>query len=146
MNFSTPITNNWHNKLAKSLNIFIDDFLIFQPSVIINNETDLHINLNLIPTESHITSGKLTGNQTDFYTQYMDVIKKLPAYESGFEHHIGSENHTKWKSYLNSLSAKPKINEMPSIWFSWAMIHAPAVANVGRSDLSRQIINNTFDR
>jgi hypothetical protein len=137
----TAITDAWYNQLAISLNLSVKNFQILQPLAVPKDDASLWEYFNVVPPLT-LKYNYWFYKQKTFFSQYAEVINKLAFPESDFKKNIGAGTFAKWNVYLKSLSPAPPPNTLPSVWFKWAMLHAPSVANIGRSDLSAQLLIN----
>ena len=131
----TGIMDAWYNQLCNSLNLSINNFQLAQPVIIPENKEDLWAYINLVPPKT-LKYNYWYYNQPAFFSQYAAIVNQLQFPESSFEKDIGKATFTKWNNYLKGLPQPPPENTLPSVWFQWAIIHAPSVANIGRTDLS----------
>jgi hypothetical protein len=135
----TAITNAWYNQLCSKLNLPVSNFQLTQPAGIPESDADLWAYINLIPPQT-LKFNYWYYNQPTFFSQYAAIVNQLQFPENSFEKAIGKATFTKWNNYLKSLPQPPPDNTLPTVWFQWAMLNAPAVANIGRSDLSCQLL------
>lgn len=138
----TAITDAWYNQLAGSLNLSINNFQLIQPLAIAKDDESLWAYFNTIPPPT-LKYNYWLYNQPSFFSQYAAVINQLAFPDSTFRKDIGAANYARWTVYLKSLSPQPPANTLPTVWFQWAMINAPSVANIGRTDLSYQLLINS---
>ena len=81
-------------------------------------------------TQNYIASG---GNQ--LFSNYIALMEALrPATDVDLEGDIGADNLRAFIDYVRTISPPPPINQYPDIFFGWAFLNAPDVANVGASD------------
>jgi hypothetical protein len=135
----TDIMNAWYNQLCTSLNLSNNNFQLVQPVAIPANDAELWAYINVVPPKT-LKYNYWYYNQPTFFSQYAAIVKQLQFPESQFEKNIGKAAYTKWINYLKELPQPPPENTLPTVWFQWAVINAPSVANIGRSDLSRQVL------
>jgi hypothetical protein len=135
----TGITDGWYNQLCESLHLSNNNFQLCQPVAVPANNEDLWAYINLVPPKS-LKYNYWFYDQPTFFSQYAEIVNQLQFPESSFEKIIGKVIWLKWNSYLKSLPQPPPENTLPTVWFQWAVIHAPAVANIGRNDLSCQLL------
>lgn len=135
----TGITNAWYNQLCSKLNVPISNFQLIQPIGVPESDADLWAYINLIPPQT-LKFNSWYYNQPTFFSQYAAIVNQLQFPENSFEKAIGKATYTKWINYLKGLPQPPPDNTLPTVWFQWAMLNAPAVANIGRSDLSCQLL------
>jgi hypothetical protein len=135
----TGITNAWYNQLCSALDLPVSNFQLTLPVGIPASDEALWAYLNLIPPPT-LKFNYWYYNQPTFFSQYAAMVDQLQFPDSSFQKNIGKAIYTKWNSYLKSLPQPPPGNTLPTVWFQWAMMNAPAVANIGRSDLSCQLL------
>lgn len=135
----TAITDGWYNQLIGSLNLSNRHFQLLQPPAVPVNDQGLWDCLNVVPPVT-LKFNRWFFQQPTFFSQYAAVVNGLSFPESAFIQDIGADTYLQWKAYLDSLAPPPPPNTLPSVWFQWAMVHAPSVANIGRSDLSTQLL------
>jgi hypothetical protein len=131
----TAITNAWYNQLCESLHLSTDYFQLCQPVAIPANNEALWGCAGLVPPKT-LKNNSWYFDQPTFFSQYAAIADQLQFSDSKFEQDIGSAIYSKWNSYLKGLPQPPPANTLPTVWFQWAVIHAPAVAGIGRADLS----------
>lgn len=135
----TGITDAWYNQLCDSLNLSVNNFQLSQPAGVPETNEDLWAYIDLVPPKT-LKYNYWYYNQPTFFSQYAAIVNQLQFPESTFEKDIGKVNYAKWNSYLKGLPQPPPENTLPSVWFQWAIMNAPSVANIGRSDLSSQVL------
>jgi hypothetical protein len=135
----TKLTDAWYNHLATSLNLSVHKFQWVQPPVIPNYDDILWSYFNVVPPPT-LTYNRWYYEQPTFFSAYAAIVNQLVFPDSAFENNIGADNYAKWTLYLNGLPKPPATNTLPTVWFQWAILYAPSVANIGRSDLSYQIL------
>lgn len=142
---ATPFLNlqdGFYNALSQGLGLSSGTFQLLQPSppLPVGSDNALWAYFNNIPpfslTQNYIASG---GNQ--FFSDYKGLISALQAPPNNFVSDIGPDAYNAWKLYLNSLTVPPAPNQLPNIFFSWAIINYPSVANTGASDLSAMLLD-----
>lgn len=135
----TDITHAWLNQLCSKLNLPPGNFQLIQPIGIPESDTALWAWLNCIPPQT-LQYNYWYYNQPTFFSQYAAIVNELQFPDSAFQKDIGKSTYTKWTAYLKGLPLPPPDNTLPTVWFQWAMLNAPAVANIGRSDLSCELL------
>ena len=138
----TGITDAWYNQLCDSLRLSINNFQLSQPVILPKNDEELWAYSNVVPPKT-LKYNHWYYNQPGFFSQYAAIINQLQFPESSFEKNIGKVTFAKWNSYLKGLPQPPSENTLPSVWFQWAVMNAPSVANIGRTDLSCQVLINS---
>ncbi|THU38288.1 hypothetical protein FAM09_16565 [Niastella caeni] len=135
----TGIMDAWYNQLCDSLHLSINNFQLSQPVSIPANDEGLCSYFNLVPPKT-LKYNHWYYDQPTFFGQYAAIVNQLQFPESSFEKDIGKATYAKWNSYVKGLPQPPPENTLPSVWFQWAVINAPSVANIGRTDLSCQVL------
>lgn len=138
----TGITNAWYNQLCSKLNLPVSNFQLIQPIGIPASDEALWAYLNLVPPQT-LKFNNWYYNQPTFFSQYAGIVNQLQFPDSLFQKDIGKATYTKWNTYLKSLPTPPPDNTLPTVWFQWAMLNAPTVANIGRTDLNNQLLINS---
>jgi len=135
----TGITDAWYNQLCESLQLLNSSFQLMLPVAAPENNESLWTYFDLVPPAT-LKYNYWYYDQPTFFSQYAAILKQLQFPESTFENDIGKATYAKWNSYLQGLPQPPPENTLPAVWFQWAMLNAPVVANIGRSDLACQIL------
>lgn len=135
----TGIMDAWYNQLCFSLNLSINNFQLFQPVILPQNNEDLWAYINLVPPKT-LKYNFWYYNQPDFFNQYAAIVNQLQFPESSFEKDIGESTYAKWNTYLQGLPQPPPDNSLPTVWYQWALLNAPSVANIGRTDLACEVL------
>jgi hypothetical protein len=135
----TAVTDGWYNQLAASLNQSIRHFQLLQPPGVPVSDQSLWDCFNVVPPVT-LKYNRWYYQQPTFFSQYAAVVNGLSFPESAFVQDIGADTYVRWQAYLKTLSPPPPANTLPTVWFQWAMVNAPEVANIGRSDLATQLL------
>jgi hypothetical protein len=135
----TGITNAWYNQLCSKLNLPVGNFQLTLPVGIPASDEALWGYLNLIPPPT-LKFNYWYYSQPAFFNQYAAIVDQLQVHDSSFQKDIGKAAYAKWNSYLKDLPQPPPVNTLPTVWLQWAMVHAPTVANIGRTNLSCQLL------
>lgn len=135
----TGITDAWYNQLCDSLKLPVSNFQLTLPAGTPVDNESLWAYLNLVPPAT-LKYNYWYYDQPTFFSQYAAIVKQLQFPDSSFEKDIGKATYAKWNSYLQGLPQPPPENTLPTVWFQWAMLNAPAVANIGRTDLACQVL------
>lgn len=138
------VQNGFYNALCQGLGLSTSTFQILQPSppLLTGAGADAFLwgYFNNIPpfslTQNYIASG---GSQ--FFSNYQGLISALKAPPSSFESDIGPDAVRDWRQYLRSLSPHPAANQLPDLFFNWALIEYPEVADTGSADLSALLLD-----
>lgn len=131
------LQNGFYNGLCQGLGLSGNTFQILQPSppLPVGNDNALWSYFNNIPpfslTQNYIVSG---GNQ--FFSDYKGLISALQAPPNNFQQDIGNDVYNAWMAYLPAINPPPALNQLPGLFFTWASMYHPAVANIGAADLS----------
>jgi hypothetical protein len=135
----TRITDAWYNQLCGSLHLSNNHFQLTQPVAIPSNNETLWAYINCVPSKT-LKYNIWYYNQPTFFSQYAAIVNQLQFPESSFEKDIGEATYAKWDNYLKGLPQPPPANTLPTLWFQWAIMNAPLVANIGRTDLACQVL------
>ncbi|SEI56762.1 hypothetical protein SAMN05216327_102501 [Dyadobacter sp. SG02] len=135
----TAITDGWYNQLAASLNLSNLHFQLLQPPAVPTSDQGLWDCFNVIPPVT-LKYNRWIYQQPTFFSQYAAVVNGLSFPESAFVKDIGAETYVAWQAYLKTITPPPPTNTLPTVWLQWALVNAPEVANIGRSDLSTQLL------
>ncbi|MEU1818432.1 hypothetical protein ABZ543_25075 [Streptomyces roseifaciens] len=143
MSFIT-VQNQLYNALTQGLGQSNQTFQLLQPAAPLSTEggdTFLWTFLNNIPPlsldQNYTQSG---GNQ--LFSDYKGVMSALrPATKIDVKQEIGEENFQNFVRYLQSLKPIPPVNQFPDIFFNWAMVNAPDVAQQGASAYAAIILD-----
>lgn len=135
----TAVTDGWYNQLAASLNLSIRHFQLLQPPAVPTSDQALWDSFNVVPPVT-LKYNRWLYQQPTFFSQYAAVVNGLSFPESDFVEDIGADTYVQWQAYLKTITPPPPANTLPTVWFQWAMVNAPEVANIGRSDLSTQLL------
>jgi hypothetical protein len=136
------LQNGFYNGLCQGLGLSTNTFQILQPTPPLpyNSDSALWAYFNNIPpyslTQNYIASG---GNQ--FFSDYKGLISALQAPPNNFVNDIGPATYNAWLMYLQSLKQIPAASQLPDIFFNWALINYPSVANIGSADLSAMLLD-----
>ncbi|WP_143774466.1 hypothetical protein [Niastella vici] len=135
----TGITDAWYNLLCDSLKLPVNNFQLTLPAGMPGNNESLWAYFNLVPPAT-LKYNYWYYDQPTFFSQYAAIVQQLQFPESSFENDIGKATYAKWTAYLNSLPQPPPENTLPTVWFQWAMLNAPSVANTGRTGLACRVL------
>ncbi|GGM96167.1 hypothetical protein GCM10010967_32140 [Dyadobacter beijingensis] len=135
----TALTDAWYNQLAASLSLSVRNFQLLQPPAVPTGDQSLWDSFNVVPPVT-LKYNRWVYQQPAFFKQYAALVNSLSFPESAFVEDIGADTYVQWTAYLKTVSPPPAPNELPGVWFQWAMLHAPSVANIGRSDLATQLL------
>lgn len=119
-------------------------FQLFQPSppLVAGPKADqaLWAYFNNIPpyslTQNYVASG---GNQ--FFSNYKALLSALQGTPSTFQLDVGPDCYAEWLAYIKQIAPIPSPSQLPQLFFNWASVFYPSVANVGASDLAQQALD-----
>lgn len=132
----TDLQNRWYNRLASELLADPSVAQLIQPSPLLEQEdTSLWPYENLIPPESLTFNTRMT-NSARFFEEYAAVIQALQFPQDAFEKDIGTSVYQQWTVHLSQIQPPPTEDQLPGLFFEWALFNAPNVANIGQSDLN----------
>lgn len=137
----TAVTDGWYNRLTASLNLSVQHFQLLQPPGVPASDQTLWDCFNVVPPAT-LKYNRWYYQQPTFFSQYAAVVNRLSFPESAFVKDIGADTYVQWQAYLKTISPPPPANTLPTVWFQWAVVNAPSVANIGRSDLATQLLIN----
>lgn len=135
----TAITDGWYNRLVACLSLSNQHFQLLQPPVVPVSDENIRDCVNVVPPVT-LKYNRWIYQQPTFFSQYAAIVNGLSFPESAFIQDIGADTYLQWKAYLDGITPPPPANTLPSVWFQWAIVNAPSVANIGRSDLSTQLL------
>jgi hypothetical protein len=134
----------YYNALLEGLGLSGETFQILQPNapLIAGSNQFLWNFFNNIPpqsnTQNFIQSG---GNQ--FFNDYTGVMAALkPGEQVNIPGDIGQQNYDAFHAYVQqNYQPVPPVNQLPDIFFNWAIFNAPDVADIGSSDYSTLLLD-----
>ena len=135
----TAVTDGWYNQFAAGLNLSNRHFQLLQTPAVPASDQSLWNCLNVVPPVT-LKYNRWYYQQPTFFSQYAAVVNGLSFPERAFVEDIGADTYVQWQAYLKTISPPPPPNTLPTVWFQWAIVNAPSVANIGRSDLSAQLL------
>jgi hypothetical protein len=139
----TDLQNRWYNGLVGGLLADSSVAQLIQPAPLLEQaDPNLWFYQNLIPPAS-LTFNTSTVHSARFFDEYAAVIQALQSPQAQFEQDIGASVYQQWTTYLNQIQPPPTEDQLPDLFFDWALIHAPAVANIGRADLNLALTFST---
>jgi hypothetical protein len=125
----------WYNATVSGLRLDESSFQLLQPNSPLGATSDqLWAYFNMIPPLSLVGNLELDG-MNQFYSDYRAVISVLRSQGGDQFRQDTGDYYQPWMTYVSSLSPVPTSDQLPSVFFSWAQIHAPSVATAGRNDL-----------
>lgn len=139
------LQNQWYNTIASAV-AGNADFQIIQPNApITSTATDDQIwqFFNNIPpaalNNEFVPSG---GNQ--FYNDYTGVLSQLTSNAlTNFQNVLGSY-YPLWQRYLATVSPFPTLQQLPNVFYQWAIVNAPTVAGPGRAAYAAALLDPIF--
>jgi hypothetical protein len=139
----TDLQNRWYNGLVGGLLADSSVAQLIQPSPLLAQaDPSLWFYQNLIPPAS-LTFNTSTVNSARFFDEYAAVIQALQLPQDQLEQDVGASVFQQWATHLNQIQPPPTADQLPDLFFDWALINAPAVANIGRSDLNLALTFST---
>lgn len=137
------VRNKIYNAVVEGLGLSRDSFQLIQaaPPLVQGNDHMLWDYLDNIPPLSldqrYTPSG---GNQfTSAYKAAMQAM--LPSSTIDFIRDIGEQTFHEFIAYLKELRPTPRPNQYSDIFFNWALLNAPSVADLGASDYAAQALD-----
>jgi hypothetical protein len=135
------IQNALYNAVAEGLGQNRDSFALVQPAQPILNQQALWQLFNILPPQS-LTNNIVLSGGNQFFSNYSGTMAALePGEQINVEADIGADNFAAWQDFLKSLRPLPSPNQVPDIFFNWAFLNAPDVADVGSSDYASIILD-----
>lgn len=136
--------NKFYNALCEGLGLSRQMFQILQPSppLIPGDNRFLWNYFNNIPvfslTQNYIASG---GNQ--LFSDYSALMSALrPAEPVDIAADIGEQTLQDFQTYVRTtFNPAPTATQYPDIFFNWALMNAPNVANIGAGDFATLILD-----
>lgn len=139
------LQNQWYNTLAAAVGGNAS-FQIVQPNNPVSGlSTDDQVwqYFNNLPPASLNNNLTLSGGN-QFFANYSGVLSQLVSNAlTNFQSVLGSY-YPLWQRYLASLSPLPALNQLPNVFYTWAMVNAPTVAGPGRSSLAAALLDPIF--
>ncbi len=139
------LQNQWYNTLMTAVG-GNGNFQMIQPNNPIppqatNDQIWQYFN-NLPPMALNHNLTLSGGNQ--FYTNYAAVLSQLQSNAlTNFQNILGSY-YPMWQQYLASLNPFPSLQDLPNVFYQWAIVYAPTVAGPGRSALAAALLDPIF--
>jgi hypothetical protein len=139
------LQNQWYNTVAAVVGGNAD-FQILQPN---NPVTGLSTDDQVWQYFNNLPPASLTNNLTlsggnQFYSNYIGVLSQLISNAlTNFQNVLGSY-YPMWQRYLSTQNPIPTLQQLPNVFFSWAMVYAPTVAGPGRSSLASALLDPIF--
>ena len=141
----TNLQNQWYNTLAAAVGGNAN-FQIVQPNNPVSGmSTDDQVwqYFNNLPPASLNNNLTLSGGN-QFFANYTGVLSQLVSNAlTNFQSVLGSY-YPLWQRYLASVSPLPPLNQLPNVFYTWAMVNAPTVAGPGRSSLAAALLDPIF--
>jgi hypothetical protein len=130
------LQDQWYNALTAGLGLDASRFQLAQPSTPLGDTSDvLWAYFNNIPPLS-LTSQFAASGGNRFYDDYRGVVSQLQSQGDGaFRRDLG-DSYGLWMTYVSALNPLPTIEELPTKFRQWAMIHNPDIAQKGANDLA----------
>ena len=125
----TNLQNQWYNTLAAAVGGNAN-FQIVQPNNPVSGlSTDDQVwqYFNNLPPASLNNNLTLSGGN-QFFANYSGVLSQLVSNAlTNFQSVLGSY-YPLWQRYLAGLNPLPPLNQLPNVFYTWAMVNAPTVA------------------
>ena len=141
----TNLQNQWYNTLAAAVGGNAN-FQIVQPNNPVSGlSTDDQVwqYFNNLPPASLNNNLTLSGGN-QFFANYTGVLSQLVSNAlTNFQSVLGSY-YPLWQRYLAGLNPLPPLNQLPNVFYTWAMVNAPTVAGPGRSSLAAALLDPIF--
>lgn len=135
----TTLQNCWYNGLTAGLQASPATVQIIQPAPILQTDSGLWTYENSIPPTS-LTFNTDMYRSKQFFDNYAAVIRQLQFPQDSFKQDIGDAVYQQWTRYVNQLQPPPTPDQIPGVFFNWAIQFAPAVAQVGTSALTQMAL------
>ena len=139
----TDIQNGLYNAMVEGLGLSTDSFQLIHlaPPLLQGNDRFLWNFFNNIPpfslTQNYITSG---GSQ--LFTNYEGLMDALdPLEKVDIPGDVGQGVYDAFIAYVSTLSPIPSPSAFPDLFFNWAFLHAPDVADIGASDFATVLLD-----
>jgi len=139
------LQNQWYNTLATAVGGNAN-FQLVQPNNPIppqatNDQIWQYFN-NLPPATLNFNLTLSGGNQ--FYSDYTAVLSQLSSNAlTNFQNVLGSY-YPLWQQYLATVTPFPSLQQLPNIFYNWALVNAPTVAGPGRSAYQAALLDPIF--
>jgi hypothetical protein len=131
----TLLQNQWYRAVLTGLSADPASAQLRQPMTLIPGmDTALWACQDVVPPLS-LTHNTVTTPSGRFFDEYARVIEALRFPPSTFAHDVGVEVDRRWTAFLHRLRPTPTENQLPDIFFDWAMLNAPEAARIGSADL-----------
>lgn len=141
------LQNGWYNGFLKGMGLSEDSFQILQPAPpLIPGATanaSLWAYFNNIPPAS-LTGQFVSSGGNQFFADYLGLLSALegtiqPPPDPAAV--IGEPAYSNWVKYVEGLANAPSINQLPTLFRNWAMLHAPGVAMAGATAYSQILLD-----
>jgi hypothetical protein len=139
------LQNNWYLALDQVVGGNAN-FQIIQPNTpIAPQATDdqLWQYFNNLPPAALNNNLTLSGGN-QFYSDYTAVLSQLQSNAlTNFQNVLGSY-YPLWQRYLATVSPFPTLQQLPNVFYNWALVNAPTVAGAGRSAYQAALLDPIF--
>jgi hypothetical protein len=139
----TDIQNSLYNAIVQGLGLSSDSFQLIQPSppLIPGSDTVLWNYLNNIPPYS-LTQNSLLSGGAQLFTNYKGLMDALePLEDVNVSNDVGPDVYAAFIAYVDTLSPPPNPSVYPDLFFNWAFLNAPDVADIGASDYATILLD-----
>lgn len=131
----STLYKQWYNASVNGLRLTENTFQLLQPNAPLGATSDqVWMYFNMIPPQSLVGNLDVDG-MNQFYSDYRAVVSKLQSSGGDQFRQDTGDYYQPWLTYISEVSPIPAPADLPGVFFSWAMIHAPSVATAGRNDL-----------
>lgn len=145
---SNPVTtlqNQWYNAIAAAVGGNAN-FQVLQPNGALppqaKNDLIWQYFNNIPPASLYFNLTLSGGNQ--FYSDYTAVLSQLTSNAlTNFQNVLGSY-YPLWQQYLGTVTPFPTLQQLPNVFYSWALVNAPSVAGPGRSAYQGALLDPIF--
>lgn len=137
------LQNGFYNALSQGLGFPVGSpFQLLQPSppLLKGDNAALWSYFNNIPPNS-VTSFFTASAGAQFLSNYKGVISALQAPANPFKQDVGPECFAAWQAFIATVTPRPPANQIPGVFFNWAMIEFPDQANIGATDLGAMLLD-----
>jgi hypothetical protein len=133
----TALQNSWYNGWVAGLVADPSTTQLIQPCPPLDTtDAALWMVEDAIPPAS-LTFNTQIVSTLRFFDEYASAIDVLQWPQSQLEDDIGPVIYASWAAYLQGLQPQPTPDDLPTVFFQWAVQEAPEVANIGSSDLQQ---------
>lgn len=142
MTTMTDLYNGYYNGFTTGLGQSNKTFQMLQPAPPVQKDDNqsLWSFFNDIPPAT-LNQQYTESSGDQFFQQYSRLIGALdPATHANPETAMGSTVWAAWTKYLGTIPT-PSVQQLPALFRSWAMIHAPQAANAGEAAYAQILLD-----